>query len=442
MTDAGPGGKLETDMKAEMRTQMAFFANDFRTRKAAGATFPIVQANDIAKAAQEQVESYYGPYIKVASREPTGTYHPGGYSLASILGDQSTRPIGDRTTLDSAGRPSPGRVNWMIYFMKQFGDGVLNKYHCVPSRSPDDTEFARIRDLIAMDPTLKTDIEDAIHGWPAEATGGVFIQPYQTMPNPLEARKVRWDTFTTLMHEMMHILEHPNHVRTRSAIGGAADEILKEGMADVMRYELWEGGGHMKSSVAAAAMAPLRTRVEGASLPYNAAAVQSHGYYGVMTEARKIVDQVGIENAKAAFFMGHTELIGLGAGTASSAPLTNVAMYSATDSADADIVVARSGDTAASIRSRTNAPANALHDARTNAPIGATTTLSAGQRIRVRGIRYVYVIQEDTLGSIANQHAIPFAELGKANGLPAYTPETFKFPVGTRLLIPIHANQP
>ncbi|MFI5385014.1 MAG: DUF4157 domain-containing protein [Fimbriimonadales bacterium] len=443
MTDAGAGGKLETDMHNQMKASMLNFANDFRTRKAAGATFPIGSANDIANAAQDQVEKYYAPYIRVASRAPSGTYHPGAYSLTSILGDQSTRPIGEFTGPDASGRPSPGRVNWMIYFMKQFGDAVLNRYHCVPSRSPDDAEFNRIRDLIANDATMKTDIEDAIHGWPAEATGGVFIQPYQPMPNPTAALGVRWDTFTTLMHEMMHILEHPNHQRTRAAIGGTADEILKEGMADVMRYELWEGPGNMRANVASAAMAPLRTRVEGATLPYNAAAVRSHGYYGVMAEARQIVNQVGIENAKVAFFMGHTELLGLGAGTAASGgSLAGIGMYSATDSDDAEIVVARAGDTVASIQSRTNAPAGGIVDTTTGTPVAPGAVITAGRRLRVPGIRYVYAIQEDTLGSIANQNAISFSELARVNGLPGYTPETFRFPVGTRVLIPIHTARP
>ena len=41
-------------------------------------------------------------------------------------------------------------------------------------------------------------------------------------------RKVRWDIYTTLLHEMMHILQHPNYVRTYMLFDGPAQEILKE----------------------------------------------------------------------------------------------------------------------------------------------------------------------------------------------------------------------
>ena len=55
---------------------------------------------------------------------------------------------------------------------------------------------------------------------------------------------------------------------------------------------------------------------------------------------------------------------------------------------------------------------------------------------------FVVSLADETLGSIANENAISLQTLTKANKLPALTPETFKFPVGTRVLIPIHQAVP
>lgn len=56
----------------------------------------------------------------------------------------------------------------------------------------------------------------------------------------------------------------------------------------------------------------------------------------------------------------------------------------------------------------------------------------------VPGIRWVWAIDNDTLGSVARQHGVRVADLARANRLPAGTPEAHAFPAGTRILIPIH----
>jgi hypothetical protein len=327
----------------------------------------------------------------------------------------------------------------------------MSKYNCVPTRSPDDAEFARVLGLFVSDPANRADIDDTIHGWPAEATGGVNIQPYQSIPSAAHARRNRWDIFTTLIHEMMHVLQHPNYERTYLLIGGEATEILKEGMADVMRRDLWDGPGDLVSKLGTPAFKPVRTQVEGEEYPYDASVVQYHPDYDSIADAKKIVDGdgthpgVGIENAKAAFFTGHTELLGLGAGTSTfgGASLAGVANYSATESADAQIWVVSAGDTYESIRTRTNAPAaGGILDAGTGAPIAAGAALAAGRRLRIPGIRYTYAIAEDTLGSIASQNGVDLAALVSANNLPPGTAAAFKFPAGTRILIPIHNAGP
>ena len=448
----GTAGAFETAMTTAMKSYVATEGAAFRALKAAGPpAFPTQQANAIAISAQQQTEAHFAPLIRVASRVPADVYHPGTYSLTSQLGDQSAVPITDVGVAAGPGvTPRPGRIGWMSYWMEQPNSGgklVMDTYHCVPSlRAADETEFNRVRNRLATDPANRTDIDDTIHSWPAEATGGVNIQPYTTGVSQRDMRIFRWDLFTTLIHELMHVLQHPNYERTYSLIGGTAQEILKEGMADVMRHDLWDGPGQLKSRLSTPAYAPVRRQVEGADLAYDATVVQYHSDYAdKYPKAKEIVEGaggypgVGIANAKGAFFLGHTELLGIGAGTttAGGASLAGVASYRATESADADVIVARAGDTETSIRTMTGAPAGGVRDA---APpgnaIAAGAALAAGRRVRVGGIRHTYALKEDTLAGIAAQNGVALADLVRANRLPPATAGTHKFPAGTRVLHP------
>jgi hypothetical protein len=447
----GVAGGFETGMTSAMKTYLGARGGAFRTLKAAGPpAFPIQQAKSLAVSAQQETEAHFAPLIRVASRAPADVYHPGSYSLTSQLGDQSAVPITDAGIAAAPGvTPRPGRIGWMGYWMKQPGSGgkaVMDTYHCVPSLRPaDETEFNRVRNKIATDPVNRTDIDDTIHGWPAEATGGVNIQPYVSGVSPRAMRINRWDLFTTLIHEMMHVLQHPNFKRTYTIIGGTAMEILKEGMADVMRHDLWDGPGQLEAKLSTPALAPVRRQVEGADLPYDKSVVKYHADYpDAYPKAREIVDGaggykgVGIANAKAAFFLGHTELLGIGAGTATSGGLlAGVGSWRTTESENAEVIVARAGDTETKIRTLTGAPAGGVRDATPpGAAIAAGAALAAGRRVRVPGIRHTYALNEDTLGSIAAQHGVTVADLVRANRLPPATPATDKPAAGTRLLIP------
>ncbi len=439
-TTPGVPGAFENDMGTAMHTYLSTTATAFRTLQSAGpASFPVTRANNIALAAQNTTEEHFSPYIRVASRGLSGIYTPGIYSLSSVIHDQSQVSI------------SPGtRSAWTDYWMQQDftgGEAVMTTYNCEPSlRSPDDTEFAAVKSRFAADPANQTDIDDTIHSWPAEATGGVNIQPYRQIASTDDERRTRWDIFTTLIHEFMHILDHPNYERAYNLIGGTGQLILREGMADVMRRDLWDGPGQLESRLATSEYAPVRRQIEGNDYPYDSNVVVYHGDYSTYSDALDIVNGtggqpgVGMENAKAAFFMGHTELLGLGAGTSTTGgvSLANIAMYSATDSADAEIVVVAAGDSYAAIQSRTHAPANGILDEASGTALAAGATLTPGQRLRVPGIRHIYAIQDDTLDSIAAQNGVSIANLIMANNLPPGTAGTYSFPVGTRVLIPIH----
>jgi hypothetical protein len=235
-------------------------------------------------------------------------------------------------------------------------------------------------------------------------------------------------------------MTHPNYQRAHSRMGGAREEILKEGMTDVMRHDLWDGPGNLEARLATSAMAPVRDRVEGSfrAAVFNAADIQYHPDYPNMADAQSVANAVGMPNAKAAYFLGHVEFLGLGAGTGTSSSLANVGMWTATESANAEIVVARTGDTLAALEAMTNALPGSIVDVASGSAVAAGSAITSGQQLRVPGIRHHTVIRGDTLGSVSAQHHVTTAALARANRLPASTAATHPFTVGTRLIVPVH----
>jgi LysM repeat protein len=388
----------------------------------------MAKANDIAKAAQEEVESSFGPLIQAASREAADLYHPGTFNLVSVLGDQSSRALNDAS-----------RMGWTAYWMtlKTVGQPVLDKFKVLEWR--DKLEFNRVLQKFALDPANKADIDDAIHSWPAEAgTGIVYIQPYAApAANTDQDRSNRWDLYTTLIHEMMHKVAHPNFERTAEAIGGTARKYLTEGFADLMRHDvLWEGPGKLKDRLKTPAMAGVRLKVEGASYPYKDSVVTYHDDYDEIAEARQIAAQVGIENCKIAFFLGRTELLGIGAGTNSTTPLTNLAAWSPSDAADAEIYVVQAGDSVPSIAAKAGTGAAGVLQA-DGKPLAGAYKPTAGDRLKIPGIRYSRAVQGDTLDSLANQNGVTAAAVAAANGFPAGSPANTAVAAGRRMLIPV-----
>jgi hypothetical protein len=444
LTGAGPGGAFEHDILDYLKKNIGGWAKDFNKLKTKPGqpSFPIASANTIAKAAQGEVERYFAPYIKTASRGAGDKYHPGVYSLISKIGDESTRPL---TAAD--------RTGWMGYFESLRAPNchtppccqeILDAHHFFGAR--DSAELDRITGVYLSSPSNVTDLNDTIHSWPAEAgTGTVFIQPFQQMTTVKEKREKRWELFTTLIHEMMHILTHPNYAAAADKIGGTARKVLIEGFAEVMRSELWSGAGKLSTRIGSPEMAPLRQQVEGGAMPYDATAVKDSAYYDQLADATQIDAKVGHENSKAAFFLGQVELLGLGAGTSTEsggAIPADIAGFSATDSKDANIVVAQAGDTFASIRTRTGAGPTGLLDEITGAPLAAAAPIPVGKRIKVPGIRWVAAVKNATLATVAEENDVSVAALAVANNLPAGSPGATPLIPPKRILIPIHTNLP
>jgi hypothetical protein len=129
--------------------------------------------------------------------------------------------------------------------------------------------------------------------------------------------------------------------------------------------------------------------------------------------------------------------LGIGQGTRSTRSLGGVGHFQSSDSSNAEVYVVQAGDSYNSIQTKTNAPNRGILDER-HQPISSVAALSPGTRLIIPGIRWVYAVQRDTLGSVARQHHIPVHTLATANGYLPNTTATLAFPVGSRILIPIH----
>ncbi len=57
--------------------------------------------------------------------------------------------------------------------------------------------------------------------------------------------------------------------------------------------------------------ATLRENIEGAAYPYDATVIPAHSGYDQMEQFARITSQVGQENAKAAYFKGEVDKIGM-----------------------------------------------------------------------------------------------------------------------------------
>ena len=133
-----------------------------------------------------------------------------------------------------------------------------------------------------------------------------------------------WDLFMTLVHEFMHLVTHPNYGNAADLIGGGGRDILIEGMDEHMSQQVWPAVRDRAFGDLA-----LRTLVEGPFL--NDPAPKAEDYadgseidkrikghvYDSMGDADAIASRVGEANVRAAYFMGHVEAIGIGAGSAS-----------------------------------------------------------------------------------------------------------------------------
>ena len=428
MIDTGPGGGYETEVLAALDRLAASVIGSLVATPAVDMN----HANRVSDAAQEEVEAFFGADITMASRKPTGDWHPGSSRMG--LADASTRPMTEGDVL-----------GWTEYFMDngsyEPAQIAASKHYDSTRATPDRAEHDRVRDLWVTTHDGRNKAKQMARAWPAEAsTGTVFLQ----LRDPSYQDRVgMWGLFGTMVHEFLHLITHPNYGNTADAIGGGARDILVEGMDDHMGQQVWPG-----VRARAVSDAGLRQVVEGPffttpAIPAEYAPggaidqrITGH-HYNSMADADAIAARVGEPNARAAFFMGHVEALGIGAGSASELPLTGLASWTPGGGGAPDTyVVSAAGETVQEIRDRTNA--GTITDSAGNELTDPALRVAGGETLTIPLLRWHTSIEEDTRGQISGQHGITQAELERANGLAAAAPSTPVAP-GTLLMIPVPA---
>lgn len=425
MTGTGPGGTYETEMITGLNALAARITGGLAAAPAA----TMAQANSMSDLAQAKVQGVFGSSIVLASRQPTGEFQPGSSRMG--LADASTRPVDEGTIL-----------GWTAYFMDNgsYEPGQAQAAHNfdISRAVPDRAEHDRVRDLW-LNSGGRAKATAMIRAWPAEAgTGTVFLQLRDT---GYQDRVGMWGLFGTLIHEFMHLAAHPTYATAAEAIGGAARDVLIEGMDEHMTTQAWNA---IRPTIAGDRA--LRQAVEGSffhepvnAADYAAGSAIDHrildNHYDSMTQADAIAARVGEANARAAYFMGHVEAIGLGPSTRGESSLAGLASWAPGTGGTPDrYPVPAGGETVQQVRDRTGVAE--IKDAADTVWVDVSHSFAAGEVLHLVGVRWHTAIAEDTRGQVATQHGIDQSALERANHLPAAAPST-SIAVGTVLLVPV-----
>jgi len=445
MTGAGNGGQYEVEIFAALD---AYYA--FRRARVLPPTTTMGEAQTIGRIAQRLVDDFYSDHIVMASRPPgLNQYHPGSYQL----------PLADAGTRQVDAEFARLWVEQNIQFSRSDPDapspqpGDVSLAHGVDTRRPSDAaEVRRVADKYLQSGRLPT-VVAVIRTYPAEASeasGGGHGPVYLGLGDPsFQGRKGRWDLLSGLMHEYLHIAAHPHFQHTAERMGGAARRVLIEGMCDYFRVQAWN-----ELAPRFEADTGLRRDVEGqffTDVP-DPSSIVPHGTYDEIADARLIVSELdrpppgsgpiplgsagGEANVRAAYFMGHVDLLGIGPTTRGDAPAGNLGTRGPIDDTDADIyVVPPGGETLGVVEERTNSTRVFTEDGL--GLVDPAQRLAGGTRLRVDGIRYVRAVEDDTRAQVANQNGVELHQLEVANRWVPAAGNT-AIPVGTRVMIPSH----
>lgn len=253
-------------------------------------------------------------------------------------------------------------------------------------------------------------------------------------------RRMRWDSWETLVHEYIHTLAHPEFNRSH---GG--NRILVEGFCELFTKAVLLTAGKIAAAQSDAEPA-LRHEVEGGDLAdFEARFVPEFdpgSYASYLARAEEIVAQVGMDAAEAAFFLGHVELIGLvpgGSGEVIDPTDPAAARHLGPDK----VVVPDTISTVNGVSILTGAPAAAIAGANPGLTLDGPLPASAHtDGIEVPGTTYHRVLTArsrtqratETKADIADQHGITVAALVRAN--PALNHREPR--EGEWVLIPVH----
>lgn len=172
------------------------------------------------------------------------------------------------------------------------------------------TEANILRQAIATwmaDVTNLDRLRELRKSWSGVQSGGrVFIQRWD-MDTEAANRRQFWRMFQTLIHEYLHKITHQTYSVRARALGRHREQIFTEGGTSYFDRSVWRTIFPQEIS----SNATLRSNIEGADYPYDASVIPAHSGYDQMDQFERIANQVGEENARAAYFKGEVDKIGM-----------------------------------------------------------------------------------------------------------------------------------
>jgi len=308
-------GKYETRIKArvkdyiaETHTQLVVGKGPAEHKKASK-TFPMDRFKEIGNAAREETDKVFGSYSR-------GKEFVSGVNLQDQFEDERDSNRALARVRGGLTKKAKEFVGYILNTDRAILE--INEEHgAVPGRTTpppvggdsEATILERVKNKFATSHRKK--LLEIERNWEAaQGSGTVWVQRFKKGTD-LDNRRQFWDVFQIMIHEYVHSLEHDTYNKYATDTFGEDSQqynTLVEGMASVLAEIAWTNVEPHVSQQS------LRDKVEGplAVAPFDANAVpkMSNRRYASYQQAMKLVNQVGIQNVYAAFFLGKPELIG------------------------------------------------------------------------------------------------------------------------------------
>jgi hypothetical protein len=269
---------------------------------------------DIARWAKQQVDGLFGRFATSRPLIPARPGEPGNIRDQFVRADEL---IADMTGPSRHQAAAAQLRTWLS--AGNTVTQVLAEYAANPvfgeGGDPlnEDAEIvAEVIEDILRDPARTRDILAIWRGWPAEMsfeTHEVWIQTIRS-PDVKGNQFFLWRIAQTLIHEYIHLLEHPDFTAWLSTLGSDARDKLREGVPSLLQDLVWLGVDPREPG--------LRLLIEGkyaSEPPLSTAEMPSMAEeqrYASYADVMKLLHVVGNPlNLYAAFFLGDVEKIRL-----------------------------------------------------------------------------------------------------------------------------------
>jgi peptidoglycan hydrolase-like protein with peptidoglycan-binding domain len=292
------GDRIAAAVNSEVDAQLAVAKAAAAERKA-GHLYDWGDVEKVAVESKHAADASFGSYATGKPLKATGID-----AKIKDAWEFKEKELADPAEADSA---AVWRVNKILA-----GDDEVSQidaeHGAIQSRAAEKNIIDAVRAKIAA--ARRADLLLIHTWWPGFADRGtIYIQRIQkTNPKTGQVdkpigRAYMWREFQTIIHEYIHTLEHPAHLKYRASLkqqqGGF---VLREGTTDYFTKIAFNNAPITDA---------VRARVEG---PFHEAGVTHPlpplNTYRESMNAEKVAGIVGLPNLCGAFFLGQTELVG------------------------------------------------------------------------------------------------------------------------------------